>query len=226
MANRYTFDALCQAGHFSAISIGSSSHLMAYVDDDVTGLPVGGLSVGVTPKDGVFAPTVGTTAADGYYVFTHAPISPVEVWTAALYVPPPRTGLNLRATYDVDFRGSVAADYAPKTSLVASKGDTIALLSWTAAVVCDPRGVVTGYDVQRSLAANMSSPVTIASNINQLSFLDTGLNNATSYWYRVTARWQLPGNWRTGTGLFLGNSNVAQLRAVRESWGMLATHRL
>jgi hypothetical protein len=133
------------------------------------------------------------------------------------------------ATYDVYWENAsppgVPANYSPTLSLEAHRGDTVAQLNWTAAAKCDPRGAITSYKVNRSGVGVIATlPPT------QLAYLDTGLNNASSYSYFVTARWDLPGLRYSGGSApvvagFNGNSNTVQLRGARESWGMLAVHR-
>lgn len=232
MANRYHLDTLCNV---TTLPHGATVTFMVYVDDDVTGLPVAGQHITLRINGGNFAS--GDTFTDGYLRFGVSEI------VAASYLVQMVVGSTVVGN-SVTITWTAAAffdPYTPHTTLQVSKGDTIAALDWTAAPTCDPRGVLEGYDVLRTLAD--PGPVTlpggyfpsgfdtpahvIATNLNQLSYLNTGLNNATDYWYGIVPRWRLPGVFGAGTGNPIrGVSNIAKLLGRKETWGTIRVNAL
>lgn len=126
-------------------------------------------------------------------------------------------------------------DYAsPGASLAYITGGTLTAnpdhlqvhLNWSATTaIVEPGHLV--YTVSRSVASNMSGLTVRATNITATSFLDTGLVDGTTYYYRVEARFKLDA-WATpvGTDALSGNrnfTNIAQVtpRVRNESWGMI-----
>jgi fibronectin type 3 domain-containing protein len=69
------------------------------------------------------------------------------------------------------------------TNLTATAGNTQITLSWSAST-----GNPTSYEVFRGTSANNESPTPIATGITGLSYVNTGLSNGTSYYYKVKAR--------------------------------------
>ena len=83
---------------------------------------------------------------------------------------------------DIDEKGEIKP-YAPinaPTNLVATAGDSKVSLTWTAV------SNATSYNVKRSTTAG-GTYTTIASNVTDVSYVDTSVTNGTTYYYVVTA---------------------------------------
>jgi hypothetical protein len=79
--------------------------------------------------------------------------------------------------------GEVATFVTPLTAptgLTASAGDGTATLSW------NPSTNATGYNLKRSIT-NGGPYIIVATNLNALNFIDTGLSNGIVYYYVVSA---------------------------------------
>jgi Fibronectin type 3 domain-containing protein len=86
------------------------------------------------------------------------------------------TGLD---AIDIDENGYMVAPNQP-TNLTATPGDASVALSW------DVVNSASSYNVYRSTTSDGLNPVKI-SGITNTNYLDTGLNNGTTYYYVVTA---------------------------------------
>jgi hypothetical protein len=89
------------------------------------------------------------------------------------------TSIGTNESFAVGFISGVAP--TTPANLVATAGNTLANLTWLASPGA------TGYNVKRSITSG-GSYTTIATNINGLSYTDTGLANATTYYYVVSAQ--------------------------------------
>jgi fibronectin type 3 domain-containing protein len=89
------------------------------------------------------------------------------------------TTIGTAESFTVGFVSGVAP--ATPANLIATAGNTQANLTWLASLSA------TGYNVKRSTTSG-GSYTTIATNLNGLSYTDTGLANATTYYYVVSAQ--------------------------------------
>jgi hypothetical protein len=89
------------------------------------------------------------------------------------------TTIGTAESFIVGFVSGVAP--ATPANLIATAGNTQATLTWLASPSA------TGYNVKRSTTSG-GSYTTIATNLNGLSYTDTGLANATTYYYVVSAQ--------------------------------------
>jgi hypothetical protein len=88
------------------------------------------------------------------------------------------TNIGTAESFTVGFVGGVAP--ATPANLVAAAGNSQATLTW----IASPGA--TGYDVRRSTTSG-GAYSTIATNFNGVSYTDTGLSNAITYYYVVSA---------------------------------------
>jgi fibronectin type 3 domain-containing protein len=75
---------------------------------------------------------------------------------------------------------------AAPAGLVALGGSSSVGLSWSTPV-SDGGSAITGYNVFRGTTAGGESATAVATNVKATSFTDTGLTNATTYYYKVAA---------------------------------------
>lgn len=74
-----------------------------------------------------------------------------------------------------------AAPTAPPTGVAATAGNTTISVSWSAVAGA------TGYNVYRGTSANGQSATPVALNVSAPPFVNTGLTNGITYFYKVTA---------------------------------------
>ncbi len=67
------------------------------------------------------------------------------------------------------------------TGLTATPGNALVTLKWTAVTG------VTGYNVYRGVASNGEAAAPVVTNLNAVTFSNTGLTNGTTYFYKVAA---------------------------------------
>ena len=72
------------------------------------------------------------------------------------------------------------------SALTAQSGNGFVSLSWTAPTSTGG-ATITGYNVYRGAAPNAESTTPVATNVNRTSYVDNGLVNGTTYYYRVAA---------------------------------------
>jgi len=89
------------------------------------------------------------------------------------------TTIGIAESFTIGFVSGVAP--ATPANLIATAGNTQANLTWLASLSA------TGYNVKRSTTSG-GSYTTIATNLNGLSYTDTSLANATTYYYVVSAQ--------------------------------------
>jgi fibronectin type 3 domain-containing protein len=89
------------------------------------------------------------------------------------------TSIGTNESFTVGFISGVIP--APPANLIATAGNTQATLTWIASLSA------TSYNVKRSTTSG-GSYTTIVTNLNSLSYTDTNLVNATTYYYVVSAQ--------------------------------------
>jgi titin len=80
---------------------------------------------------------------------------------------------------------AATAPSAPQ-SVVTTAGNASVAVAWSAPTT-DGGSPVTGYNVYRGTVANGESSTPVASGLTTTGFTDTGLTNATTYFYKVAA---------------------------------------